>query len=118
MSATATPPVLGDHLLSPTSVPEPSKRVRNEDASRARLLGQPVRLNMLRALLATETLSFVELKHLMNTTDGNLSMHARKLEDAQIVSCTKGFQGRFPRTEYRLTPAGRAIVEQYLQQID
>jgi DNA-binding HxlR family transcriptional regulator len=112
MSATATPTALGDHTLIEAAAP---KRVRNEDASRARLLGQPVRLSMLRALLATETLSFVELKNLMNTTDGNLSMHARKLEDAQIVSCTKGFQGRFPRTEYRLTPAGRTIVEQYLQ---
>lgn len=116
MSATATSPVLGDHVLTDSPVSAPSKRVRTEDASRARLLGQPVRLSMLRALLATETLSFVELKNLMNTTDGNLSMHARKLEDAQIVACTKGFQGRFPRTEYRLTAAGRAIVEQYLQQ--
>jgi DNA-binding MarR family transcriptional regulator len=116
MSATATPPVLGDHAVTDAPASAASKRVRSEDASRARLLGQPVRLNMLRALLTTEALSFVELKNLMNTTDGNLSMHARKLEDAQIVSCTKGFQGRFPRTEYRLTTAGRAIVEQYLQQ--
>jgi DNA-binding HxlR family transcriptional regulator len=117
MSATATSPFLGDHVLASSSAPAAPRRARNEETSRLRLLGQPMRLNMLRALLTTEALSFVELKHLMNTTDGNLSMHARKLEDAQIVSCTKGFQGRFPRTEYRLTPAGRAIVEQFLQQM-
>jgi DNA-binding HxlR family transcriptional regulator len=116
MSATATSPVFGDHVLAGSSAPAAPRRVLTEEASRVRLLGQPMRLNMLRALLTTEALSFVELKHLMNTTDGNLSMHARKLEDAQIVSCTKGFQGRFPRTEYRLTIAGRAIVEQFLQQ--
>jgi DNA-binding MarR family transcriptional regulator len=119
MSATATSPVLGDHVLTGLSaLPATSPRARNDDASQARLLGQPVRLGMLRALLTTESLSFVELKHLMNTTDGNLSMHARKLEDAQIVSCTKGFQGRFPRTEYRLTPAGRQAIEQYLLQVE
>ncbi len=116
MSATATLPPVSDESRSTPSVVSP--RVRTAEASRARLLGQPVRLGILRALLATETLSFVELKHLMNTTDGNLSMHARKLEDAQVIACTKGFQGRFPRTEYRLTPGGREIAQQYLQQIE
>ena len=72
-----------------------------------RLMSQPIRFAILRALVSHEALSFSELKRMMKITDGNLSMHARKLEDAQIVSCTKGFRGRFPRTEYRLTPEGR-----------
>jgi DNA-binding HxlR family transcriptional regulator len=116
MSATVTVSPVSDHAAPRASVVTP--RVRNEEATRARLLGQPVRLGILRALLGTETMSFVELKHLMNTTDGNLSMHARKLEDAQILACSKGFQGRFPRTEYRLTPAGREIALDYLKQIE
>jgi len=53
----------------------------------------------------------------VNATDGNLSMHARKLEDAQVVSCTKGFQGRFPRTEYRLTPTGRAAALRFVEHL-
>lgn len=79
-----------------------------------RLLGQTVRLGILSALLEHETMSFVELRDRMGTTDGNLSMHARKLEDAQIVACTKGYNGRQPRTEYRLTPEGRVAVLRYL----
>jgi DNA-binding HxlR family transcriptional regulator len=79
-----------------------------------RLLGQPIRYGILRALSAQETLSFSDLKRMMKITDGNLSMHARKLEDAQVVSCTKGFRGRFPRTEYRLTAQGRQVFEAFV----
>ena len=78
-----------------------------------RLLGQPIRFGILRALCTHEALSFSELKRLMKITDGNLSMHARKLEDAQVVTCTKGFRGRFPRTEYRITPDGRQTFEAF-----
>jgi DNA-binding HxlR family transcriptional regulator len=78
-------------------------------------MSQPVRLGILRALLVNEALSFTELKGLMSITDGNLSMHARKLEDAELLLCTKGFRGRLPRTEYRLTPEGRSAVEKFLE---
>ena len=78
-----------------------------------RLMGQPIRFAILRALVTHEALSFSDLKRMMKITDGNLSMHARKLEDAQIVSCTKGFRGRFPRTEYRLTADGRRTFEAF-----
>jgi DNA-binding HxlR family transcriptional regulator len=80
----------------------------------ARLLLQPVRLGILRSLLAHPTLSFTELKRLIKISDGNLSVHARKLEDAQFLVCTKGFRGRLPRTEYSLTAQGRAVVEKFL----
>jgi DNA-binding HxlR family transcriptional regulator len=79
-----------------------------------RLLGQPIRSGILRALCAHDVLSFSELKRLLRITDGNLSMHARKLEDARLVACTKGFRGRFPRTEYRLTDEGRQAFEGFL----
>lgn len=79
-----------------------------------RLMSQPIRFAILRALTANEALSFSELKRMMKITDGNLSMHARKLEDAQIVTCTKGFRGRFPRTEYRLTSDGRKTFDAFL----
>jgi len=63
-------------------------------------------------------LSFNELKALLKTTDGNLSVHARKLEDASYVTCTKSFEGRIPKTEYRLTGAGRRALEQYLDHME
>lgn len=89
--------------------------VRTEASPEAmtRLMGQPIRFAILRALCAHEALSFSDLKRLMKITDGNLSMHARKLEDTQVVTCTKGFRGRFPRTEYRLTPEGRRAFEAF-----
>jgi DNA-binding HxlR family transcriptional regulator len=82
--------------------------------SAARLIQQPVRLGILRALLTQEALSFTEVKRMMRISDGNLSVHARKLEEAQLVTCTKGFRGRLPRTEYRLTASGRAVLEKFL----
>ncbi len=71
-----------------------------------RLIHERIRLGIVSALAANEALSFNELKHLMKTTDGNLSVHARKLEEADYIACTKSFEGRTPRTEYRLTAAG------------
>ena len=69
---------------------------------------------MVSALAVNERLTFTELRSLLRTTDGNLSVHARKLEDAGYVACTKGFDGRLPRTEYRLTAVGRRALERYL----
>ncbi len=79
-----------------------------------RLIHERVRLAIVSALAVHESLTFNELKALLDTSDGNVSVHARKLEDAGYLVCTKGFDGRVPRTEYRLTPDGRAALERYL----
>ena len=83
-----------------------------------RLVHERVRLGMLSALAVNDTLAFTELKELLKTTDGNLSVHARKLEDAGYVDCLKSFDGRFPRTEFRLTAAGRRALERYLDHME
>ncbi len=82
------------------------------------LIHHRMRLGIVSALAANETLTFNELKSLMDTTDGNLSVHARKLEDAKYVTCTKRFEGRRPRTEYRLTAAGRNALQRYLDHME
>jgi len=75
-------------------------------------------LGIVSALAANDTMTFNELKDLLKTTDGNLSVHARKLEEAAYVTCHKFFEGRIPHSEYRLTPAGRRALEQYIQQME
>ena len=79
-----------------------------------RLIHERLRLGIVSALAANDRLTFNDLKRLLQTTDGNLSVHARKLEDAQYISCDKSFDGRVPRTEYRLTAAGRRALEKYV----
>ncbi len=79
-----------------------------------RIIHERMRLAMVSALAVHDTLSFNELKSLLDTTDGNVSVHARKLEDAGYITCTKSFDGRVPRTEFRLAPAGRHALEEYL----
>ena len=83
-----------------------------------RLIHERLRLGIISALAANESLTFTELKHTVKTTDGNLSVHARKLEEADYISCTKYFEGRVPRTQYRLTAAGRRALAQYLDQME
>ncbi len=83
-----------------------------------RLIHERMRLAIVSALAVNDTLSFNELKRLLDTTDGNLSVHARKLEEAGYVSCTKTFEGRVPRTEYRLSAAGRRALERYLEHME
>jgi DNA-binding MarR family transcriptional regulator len=83
-----------------------------------RLIHERLRLAIVSALAVNDTLSFNELKALLRTTDGNLSVHARKLEEAGYVDCLKSFEGRVPRTEYRLTAAGRKALERYLQHME
>lgn len=83
-----------------------------------RLIHERMRLGIVSALAVNESLTFNDLKRLMRTTDGNLSVHARKLEDAAYVSCAKSFAGRVPRTEYRLTAAGRRALERYLDHME
>lgn len=83
-----------------------------------RLIHERLRLGIISALAANESLTFSDLKNLMNTTDGNLSVHARKLEEAGYISCSKFFEGRLPKTEYKLTAAGRSALEDYLSHME
>jgi DNA-binding MarR family transcriptional regulator len=83
-----------------------------------RLIHERLRLGIVSALAVNDSLSFSDLKKLMNTTDGNLSVHARKLEEAEYIACTKSFEGRMPKTQYRLTPAGRRALERYLDHME
>ena len=83
-----------------------------------RLIHEPMRLGIVSALAVNEALTFNELKDLLKTTDGNLSIHARKLEEGGYVSCNKFFEGRVPKTEYQLTASGRRALESYLQHME
>ena len=82
------------------------------------LIHHRLRLGMVSALAAAETLTFNELKAVLGATDGNLSVHARKLEEAGYVTCTKSFDGRRPRTEYRLSPSGRRELGRYVNHME
>lgn len=109
---------------------ESAHRERSREAVRAqmpiapelpeldRLIHERIRLGIVSALATNESLSFNDLKRVLKTTDGNLSVHARKLEEAQYISCDKFFEGRVPRTEYRLTSAGRRALAEYLDQME
>ena len=82
------------------------------------LIHERIRLGILSALAVNDSLTFNDLKQLLNTTDGNLSVHARKLEDAQYVRCDKSFDGRTPRTTYQLTANGKKALEKYLDHME
>lgn len=104
----------------------PQPRLRSLDARGAeavapgldRLIHERMRLGIVSALAVTPALTFNELKALLRTTDGNLSVHARKLEEAAYINCTKLFDGRLPKTKYRLTAAGRRAFERYLDHME
>lgn len=83
-----------------------------------RLIHERMRLGIVSALAVNPSLTFNELKALLRTTDGNLSVHARKLEEAAYINCTKMFDGRLPKTKYRLTAAGRRAFERYLDHME
>jgi len=83
-----------------------------------RVIHERVRLGIVSALAANESLTFNELKKALDSTDGNLSVHARKLEDAGYIACTKTFEGRVPKTTYRLTGAGRRALQKYLDHME
>jgi DNA-binding HxlR family transcriptional regulator len=102
---------------APDSRPASSKQ-RSAAPDLDRLIHERLRLGIISALAANETLTFRDLKNLMNTTDGNLSVHARKLEDAGYISVSKFFEGRLPKTEYKLTAAGRSALESYLSHME
>jgi DNA-binding HxlR family transcriptional regulator len=83
-----------------------------------RLIHERIRLGIVSALAVNDSLSFNDLKKLLKTTDGNLSVHARKLEEASYITCAKYFDGRLPKTEYRLAAAGRRALERYLDHME
>ena len=103
--------------------PAPLRSVRGKAKTEGplaldRLIHERIRLGILSALAATDSLSFNDLKKLLETTDGNLSVHARKLEEASYIACTKSFENRVPKTEYSITPAGRRAFERYLDHME
>lgn len=101
-----------------TALPEPEGAPKLTPAEIDRLIHERMRLGIVSALAVNASLSFNELKELMKTTDGNLSVHARKLEDAEYITCTKFFEGRTPKTEYRLTATGRNALNRYLNHME
>jgi len=103
---------------APAAPPAPAVAFTAEDAHIDRLIYGRVRLGILSALAVSEPLTFSDLKALFEVTDGNLSAHARKLEDAGYVSCRKSFAGRRPKSEYRLTAAGRKALNRYLEHVE
>jgi DNA-binding MarR family transcriptional regulator len=96
----------------------PGSAASTEDSRFDRLVYERVRLGMMSALAVRDELTFSELKALFNVSDGNLSAHARKLEEAKYVTCTKSFDGRRPKSVYRLTAAGRSALNRYLDHVE
>lgn len=100
------------------SIPGLADNDENSAMELDRLIHERLRLGIVSALAVNESLSFNDLKALLKTSDGNLSVHARKLEEAQYITCVKYFEGRVPKTEYRLTPAGKQALERYLDHME
>ena len=107
-----------ERLEAPTRPVERHMRPAEMAPQLDQVIHERLRLGMVSALAVNDTLSFGDLKRILDTTDGNLSVHARKLEDAGYVSCNKFFQGRTPRTEYSLTAQGKKALEKYLEQME
>ena len=102
------------HRATRPAVPVPSPAIPDFD----RLIHEHIRLGIVSALAVNRSMTFNDLKKLLKTTDGNLSVHARKLEEAKYVACSKSFEGRMPKTEYTLTAAGRKALEKYLDHME
>jgi DNA-binding HxlR family transcriptional regulator len=103
--------------------PQPLQGIKGDGARHGpleldRLIHERMRLAIVSALAVNHSLTFNELKRLLETTDGNLSVHARKLEEANYIVCSKSFEGRMPRTEYRLSQSGRRALERYLDHME
>ena len=94
------------------------RAAKHEATNLDRVIHERMRLAIVSALAVNDSLTFNDLKRLLETTDGNLSVHARKLEEAHYIACSKFFDGRIPRTEYRLTAAGRRALENYITQME
>ncbi len=95
-----------------------SEAAKSEALALDRVIHERMRLGIVSALAGADALSFNELKRLLRTTDGNLSVHARRLEEAGYIACAKFFEGRVPKTEYRLTPEGRRAFARYLDHME
>ena len=129
-SSVARPSVARPSVARPSvarpSVARPQSAIRNPQSAIEkrspleldRLIHERLRLGIVSALAVNDRLTFNDLKRLLQTTDGNLSVHARKLEDAQYIACEKTFEGRVPHTEYCLTAAGRRVFEKYLTHME
>ncbi len=105
-------------MRTPTPEKAPARAASPADSQFDRLVYERVRLGIMSALAVNEPLTFNELKALFDVSDGNLSAHARKLEEAGYIECAKSFAGRRPKSEYRLTPAGRQALYRYLDHIE
>ena len=105
---------------SSTAAPSPKLRAHSGDATHRldRIIHERLRLGIISALAVNETLTFTDLRSMLETTDGNLSMHARKLEEAGYIECMKSFDGRLPRTDYQLTSAGKKALAKYLDHME
>ena len=103
-----------DDMQTATTTSEPSSHSTRLD----RLIHERIRLGIISALAVNDSLTFSQLKKLLDATDGNLSVHARKLEEAGYIVCSKYFKGRLPRTEYRLASPGRRALKRYLDHMD
>ena len=103
-----------------TADAKPRARGHSGDTTREldRLIHERLRLGIVSALAVNDSLSFTDLRTMLSTTDGNLSVHARKLEEAGYIHCTKTFEGRLPRTAYKLTTAGRKALDRYLNHME
>ena len=108
----------GSAPAGPTLKPIKGKFAEGGPMALDRLIHERIRLGIVSALGVNESLTFNDLKRLMQTTDGNLSVHARKLEEADYIACSKRFEGRVPKTEYRLTALGRRALERYLDHME
>jgi DNA-binding MarR family transcriptional regulator len=109
------------HHKTESHTPKPSPRARPAQSCAPdldRLIHEPVRLGIVSALAVNDRMTFNELKDLLKTTDGNLSVHARKLEEGEYIVCEKSFLGRTPRTAYHLSPLGRRALETYLDHME
>jgi DNA-binding MarR family transcriptional regulator len=104
-----------ENVKRPTAVEKAAETVSNE---LDKLIHERMRLGIISALAANKSLTFNDLKSLLNTTDGNVSVHARKLEEAGYLTCEKSFNGRIPLTEYKITEAGREALNRYLNHME
>ncbi len=107
-----------DEKPSRPQIVEAEKAAENVSNKLDKIIHERMRLGIISALAANKKLSFTELKTLLNTTDGNISVHARKLEDAGYLLCEKSFSGRKPLTEYKITKEGRTALEKYLNHME
>ena len=114
MARNSAAPTDRQHRAAALSIDHSGRGIPDLD----RLIHERLRLGIISALAANESLTFGDLKSLMNTTDGNLSVHARKLEEAGYITCSKYFEGRMPKTEYKLAAAGRRALESYLSHME